>query len=106
MYTWQIATIKKFVTKFNVTNYAIQQFLRAHRIQSPEMISKKCTSGQHEIKFGDTVYIYDSKEQSLQSVFCNDLGCFLNVLHKSVIEKFTITTRTKNRQHSKEKKSK
>ena len=87
LYQEQIKIIKSHITKFECIQNHIIRFVRNHRIQGV-VDDKKCSVGVHELRFGETTYVYDGKIDNLKSVFCSDLECFLDNLDKTVIKKY------------------
>jgi len=88
MYPEEIKIIKEFMLKFNsIQNYIIR-FIRANRLYEGGVENKKCCINIHDMKIGQTTYIFNGEPFGLQNVFCSDMKCFLENLDESSVKKY------------------
>ena len=72
--------------KFDCIQNHIIRFIRECRL--PGVENKSCCNGTHDMKIGDTAYVYNGEPFGLQSVYCSDMKCFLDNLDESSVRKY------------------
>ena len=88
MYQDQIKIIKEFTVKFDSTVYAITKFIRPNRFLDGGVENKKCCTKIHELRLGETAYVFNGEPFGLKSVYCSDLKCFLEKLDSKSVKKY------------------
>ena len=86
MYPDELEIIKSFLVKFDCRQNHIIRFIRKNRL--PGVEEKKCSKGVHQMKLGQTAYVYNGKRHGFASAFCSDMACFLNQLDRQTVSQF------------------
>lgn len=74
--------------KFDCIQNHIILFLKANRLYENGVENKQCCTRIHDMKIGETVYIFNGEPFGLQSVYCSELRCFLNNLDESAVRQY------------------
>ncbi len=104
MYPEQIRIIKQFIPKFDCIQNHIILFLKGNRLYENGVENKKCYAKTHDMKIGETVYIFNGEAFGLNSAYCSDLRCFLDNLDESSVKKYYNSIMKKKESKSQSKK--
>ena len=87
MYDAELSIVKESMPKFNVIQNHIVVFIRKYRLRDAGVENKKCCIGVHDMKIGQTAYVFNGEPFNLKNSFCSDMKCFLNNLDSDTITK-------------------